>query len=80
VKLFVLAAALLTLNAGCELMRPGMRGDFLLRVGDEGVMLSNQTAELDVSLPEKQIGDVQLGQPASVKPGGIKVAGTVTRN
>jgi hypothetical protein len=57
-----------------------MRGDFLLRVGDESVMLSNHTSELDVSLPEKQIGDVQLGQPASVKPGGIKVAGTVTRN
>jgi HlyD family secretion protein len=81
------------LSAGGDLLRPDIteverstitvgevkRGDFLLRVGEDGVMLSQQTAELDVSLPAKQIGDVQLGQPASVKLGGVKFPGKVTR-
>jgi multidrug efflux pump subunit AcrA (membrane-fusion protein) len=86
---------LLLLNAGCGLMRPdttevdrstiivgeAKRGDFVLREGGDGVLTSDQTAELDVYLLEQQ-DDVQLGQPAVIRiggEGGVKTAGRVAR-
>jgi len=85
---------LLLLSIGCDLFsRPDppeverstitvgevKRGDFMLRQGGDGVLKSDLTAELNVSLTDAQVDDVQLGQPAVVKIGIAKVAGTVTR-
>jgi HlyD family secretion protein len=54
------------------------RGDFLLRVGGDGVLISDRTAELDVP-PGQQIAEVQLGQPAVVQIGSTIVSGKVIR-
>ncbi len=82
---------LMLLSVGCDLARQpdipavarstirvgeAKRGDFLLRSGGEGVLTSDQTAELEVQ-PERQASDVQIGQPAVVRIGRIEVAGKV---
>jgi HlyD family secretion protein len=54
------------------------RGDLLLRLGGDGVLISDRTAELDIP-PQQSIRDVQVGQPADVNFAGIKIAGKVLR-
>jgi hypothetical protein len=83
---------LVLLSAGCAVERPDppevdrstisvgevKRGDFLLRVGGDGVLISDRTAEVDVP-PGQQIADVQPGQPAVVQIGSTTVPGKVIR-
>jgi hypothetical protein len=83
---------LVLLSGGCGVGRPdppevdrstisvgeAKRGDFLLRVGGDGVLISDRTAEVDVP-PGQQIADVQLGQPAVVQIGSTIVSGKVIR-
>jgi len=83
---------LVLLSAGCGVGRPdppevdrstirvgeAKRGDFLLRVGGDGVLISDRTAEVDVP-PGQQIAEVQLGQPAVVQIGSTIVSGKVIR-
>jgi hypothetical protein len=92
-KVMLTATTLLVLlSAGCAVGRPdppevdrstisvgeAKRGDFLLRVGGDGVLISDRTAEVDVP-PGQQIADVQLGQPAVVQIGNTIVSGKVIR-